>query len=267
MKKIILPRLNEFQFGQVLAAILMIELPSWGQQACTPDSQYTNPATDAGVYPDTIVNLAPAYVGTPYSQTLTIVVPPDTTIFPLPPIPWDSTVLTSASGLPPGFSYSCWNQNGFGNPNRCMWKGNSIGCAVITGTPTIADTGVHNLLFYTDNYLGGQTSPNPYTIIGYKLIVYNNTAINENPRIQNLLQNTPNPFNEKSEILFTTEENGVVKLKIYNMIGTVIKEESIKVKKGVNRIELSANDFESGIYFYSVTDKNSTFTRKMIVKK
>ena len=51
------------------------------------------------------------------------------------------------------------------------------------------------------------------------------------------------------------------------MIGTIVQEYEIKVKKGINKLELDAKDFESGIYFYSIVNGNNVFTRKMIVKK
>ncbi len=258
--------------GLLLAStILLLELPSFGQQPCIPDPQYTNTSTQNGIYPDTITNFGPAYVGTPYSQLITVVIPPDTNSGPPQNIVfvWDSTVLTSVTGLPASLSlsYACWNQNGFGNPNRCAWKGNSIGCAVITGTPVAGDIGTHTLQLYTNTYLQGGGA-NPYTVTGYKIVVMPAVgAVNENPNIQILQQNNPNPFSNLSEIQFTAEDNGTAQFKIYNLIGTVIQQYDMKVKKGINTLELDAKNFDSGIYFYSVVHGSTSFTRKMIVKK
>ena len=250
------------------SAILLLELQSFAQQACTPDPQYTNTSTQNGIYPDTLTDFDTAYVGVPYNQLVTIVIPPDTTVPILGPIPWDSTVLNSVSGLPTSLSYACWNQNGFGNPARCAWKGNSIGCAIITGTPTVAEIGDHPLIFYTNSYVGGSTSANPYNITTYHIYVAPaGNAVNENPNIQTVLQNNPNPFGDKSEIQFTSEDNGMAQFKIYNLIGTVINQYDVKVKRGINKLELDAKDFDSGIYFYSITNGNNSFTRKMIVNK
>ncbi|MBI4929574.1 MAG: T9SS type A sorting domain-containing protein [Bacteroidetes bacterium] len=243
---------------------------SFGQAACTPDGQYTNTSTQRGIHPDTIVNFAPAYVGNPYSQTITVVIPQDTNSGPPFYIPfnWDSTVLTGVTGLPASLSltYACWNANGFGNPTHCSWKGNSIGCAIITGTPVTADIGTHNLVFSIDNWLNGPGNQ-PATVLGYKIIVSPNTSVNENPKIQILLQNNPNPFDGISEIQFAAEDNGVAKFKVYNLIGTVVQQYDIAVKKGINNIELNSKDFDSGIYFYSLSHGSNAFTRKMIVNK
>jgi hypothetical protein len=247
-------------------ALLFLKSVSFGQ-ACNPDPQYTNPSTQAGVYPDSVTNFDTAYVGIPYTQLVTIVIPPDTQAFPppFPPVPWDSTILSSVTGLPASMSYACWNNSS--KPNRCAWNGNSIGCAIISGTPTISEVGVHSLTFNTDNYVGGQTSPNAYAITYYKIVVLNGNAVNENPRIQTLLQNNPNPFSDKSDIMFTSEDMGIAKFKVYNMVGTVIKEYDIAVKKGMNKLEIDAKDYDSGVYFYSLSYGNNAFTRKMIVKK
>ena len=240
---------------------------SFGQQACTPDPQYTNTSTQNGVYPDTIVNFVPAYTGTPYSQTVTLVIPPDTQISIFPPIvlPWDSTVLTDVTGLPAGFTYACYNSSA--KSYLCSWKGNSIGCAILTGNPTTADVGTHALHFTTKNYVGGSSNPVNYIVEGYKLVVNDATNIADNSNIQVIQQNNPNPFSDLSEIQFTSGDNGIAKFKVYNMIGTVVREYDIAVKKGINKVELNAKDFNAGIYFYSLAQGTNAFTRKMIVKK
>ncbi|HEY4800079.1 MAG TPA: T9SS type A sorting domain-containing protein [Bacteroidia bacterium] len=252
----------------IILIIPALKLSLFGQ-ACTPSPTYTNTTTQNGVYPDSVKNFDTAYVNVPYSQLVTIVVPPDTTpSFPPIPIPWDSTVITSVSGLPSSLTYACWNHNGSGNPNRCSWKGNSIGCAIITGTPTLSDVGTHSLQFVTNSYLGGSTTPNTYTIKYYRIVVKPATnGVDENPKLQFLMQNNPNPFDEQSEIQFTADENGIAQLKIYNLIGTVIKQYEINVKRGVNKLELNGKDFDSGVYFYSISHGNTAFTRKMVVNR
>ena len=234
-------------------------------QVCTPDPQFTQ----SGVYPDSATNFDTAYVGVPYTQLVTIVVPQDTQAFPLlPPLPWDSTRLDSVQFLPASMSYACANNNGSGNPARCMWKGNTKGCALITGTPTAGEVGTHVLKFYTNNFVGGLTSPNGYVINYYKIIVMPaSNGVAETPRIQTLLQNNPNPLVSKTEIQFMSNENGTAAFKVYNMIGTVVMQYDVNVRKGMNKLELDSRDFDSGVYFYSLTTGNGSMTRKMIVNK
>lgn len=245
-----------------IAVFLLHSLASG--QACSPDPQ----AIKNGVHPDSATGFDTAFVNAAYSQLVTIVVPKDTNAFPpFPALVWDSTRLDSVSGLPSSLTLACWNNNGFGSSSRCTWKGNTKGCAIITGTPTAGEVGTWKLKFYTKNFVGGSATPITYTISYYEIVVVSASGINENPGIQNLLQNNPNPFTSKSEILFTAEDNGIARFKIYNMIGTVVQEYEISVKKGINKLELDAKDFDSGIYFYSIATGNNILTRKMIVKK
>ena len=248
----------------LIVYLFLLKINAFGQ-AGTPDPQYTNTNTQRGVHPDTITNLAPAYVGTPYAQTITIVVPPDTTVPLLGKIAWDSTVLVNVSGLPAGFTYACSNTSS--KPNLCSWKGNSIGCLIITGTALVSDIGTHPLLFNTNNYVGGSISANAYTAKGYKIIVNASNGIHENFNTQILQQNNPNPFSGVSEIQFTAKENGVAHFKIYNILGVTIQEFDINARKGTNKITIDSKDFNSGIYFYSLAQGSNLVTRKMIVEK
>lgn len=246
-------------------ALFILKTFSFGQ-ACTPDPQYTNTNTQRGIYPDTITNFAAACVGTPYSQLVTIVIPADTNSGPplFITFTWDSTVMASVTGLPASLSYACWNNSS--KPNLCTWNGNSIGCAIITGTPATADIGTHNLVFNTNNYLRGYGNKTA-AVTGYKIVVSVCTGVDENPNVQELIQNNPNPFSDKTEIYFTAEENGTAEFKIFDMLGTQVYHSSVKAKSGLNKIEVNAKDFNSGIYFYSIAHGNNAFTRKMVVNK
>jgi hypothetical protein len=138
---------------------------------------------------------------------------------------------------------------------------------IITGNPTTSDIGTHPLQFLTNNYVGGSATANPYVAKGYKIVVNASNGVNEYPGIQIIQQNTPNPFDDKSEIVFTSDDFGTAQFKIYNMIGNAIQQYDIAVKKGINKLVLDAKDFDSGVYFYSLVSGKNAFTRKMIVKK
>ena len=108
-------------------------------QACQPDGQYSGLT---GLHPDVNVNLTQATAGQSYSQTMTIVVPQDTTVnFPgvgVVNLTMNNRRLDAIQGLPQGFSYAC-------NPSNCSFPGNSLGCIIITGNPTIGQAGTYPL--------------------------------------------------------------------------------------------------------------------------
>src|ERR1022692_1289930 len=94
---------------------------------CVPDPNVTT----HGITPDSAVGFVTGYVGLPYQQVVTIVVPKDTLAYGVLLLNFDSIALNSFTGLPNGFTYAC--------PKRCMWLGNTKGCLVINGNPTLAD--------------------------------------------------------------------------------------------------------------------------------
>jgi hypothetical protein len=234
-------------------------------QNCNPDPQYTQANT--GIHPDSATNFVQGYANQPYQQLITIVVPQDTTPpFPPVPIPWDSTVLLNITGLPNGFTYACWNNST--SPNRCAWRGNSIGCCIISGNPTLADTGTYNLTVNTNNYLGGSGSPIAYNITYYKI------KINGPLTVPNLVSNkfmvgdaSPNPFLDKTEIQFNSPDVRMITFKVYNVVGTEVYTISMRAQKGINKINFDRNALPAGMYVYAVSNGEVTVTKRMVISK
>ncbi len=95
------------------------------------------------------------------------------------------------------------------------------------------------------------------------LNVENNTGL-----ITNLEQNMPNPFNVNSTINYTLAATAPVTFRVTDLAGKVVMSENLgKVNAGPHAINLSANQFESGVYYYTLTAGGSTTTRKMVVAK
>ncbi|MCC7303424.1 MAG: T9SS type A sorting domain-containing protein [Bacteroidia bacterium] len=248
--------------------LCLLCLAAWqfaGAQACNPNMSFPGP----GIDPDSATNFAPAYANSPYAQLITIVVPQDTQVlpWPIPPIPWDSTVLIAINGLPPGFTYSCYNQ-GPGNQTRCSWKGNTRGCVIITGNPTINDTGTYNLSIPTANYVGGSTTPTNFTITYYKIVVNAPSGVNEmDPATFEVLQNAPNPFSDRSDITFISGTAGNVEIRVYNMVGTEVGTYNLRARQGKNKFTFDAKGYTSGVYMYSLTMGDRTVTRRMVINR
>jgi len=88
----------------------------------------------------------------------------------------------------------------------------------------------------------------------------------------NLLQNYPNPFNPSTKISYSIKSGADVSLKIYNVLGKHIFTLVEKHQSAGNyEIEFSAedlaNDLPSGIYFYTLSNRGATITKKMILMK
>lgn len=83
-----------------------------------------------------------------------------------------------------------------------------------------------------------------------------------------LEQNYPNPFNPVTNIKFSIPEEGYTTLKIYDITGRVA---AIMIdgymKAGNYNAEFEGNNYSSGIYFYTLTTKSNSETKKMLLVK
>ncbi|UCE18983.1 MAG: T9SS type A sorting domain-containing protein, partial [Gemmatimonadota bacterium] len=83
-----------------------------------------------------------------------------------------------------------------------------------------------------------------------------------------LLDNYPNPFNPETNIDFGLPENTKVTLKLYNVLGQVVKvliDEQLEA--GFYSVSWVAIDFPSGVYFYQIATDNFMTTKSMILMK
>jgi hypothetical protein len=240
----------------LFSALFVMAVAATASSQCTP-----GPFTSPGIYPDTLTNLPVAYVNLPYSTVITVVVPVDTVVSSIT-LPIDSIGVTGWTGYPAGFTYTPNTASGF-------WAGGTAGCVLITGAPTIADTGTYKLVFNVDAYVMSSPSPMSYTANGYKIIIKDTVlGVTENPAYEfALMSNTPNPFATSTKIEFTSPSNDVCQFSVISVIGEVVYSEKINAVAGKNSFEFLASGIESGIYMYKLSNKNSTITKRMIIEK
>jgi hypothetical protein len=95
-----------------------------------------------------------------------------------------------------------------------------------------------------------------------------NTNYSEKSTKSLLFQNTPNPFNEKTEIKYFIPINaGEASIFIYNMNGVQLKEYKITNREN-GSIVIEGAQLEAGIYLYSlIVDKKEIETKRMILTK
>jgi hypothetical protein len=83
-----------------------------------------------------------------------------------------------------------------------------------------------------------------------------------------LFQNYPNPFNPSTNISYKISEAGMVRLKVFNILGvevaTLVNEFQYS---GEHSVDFNSSGLSSGVYFYSLSVNNFTQTRKMILEK
>ncbi len=85
-----------------------------------------------------------------------------------------------------------------------------------------------------------------------------------------LSQNYPNPFNPTTTISYSVPKDGIVTIKVYDVLGkeaaTLVNEEK---KAGIYSVQLSAvsNQLGSGVYFYRMQAGSFVETKKLLLIK
>jgi hypothetical protein len=115
---------------------------------------------------------------------------------------------------------------------------------------------------YTGTSNGVWRMPKSVFLTGIKIIS------NSVPENFSLEQNYPNPFNAVTKIQFKVESYKFVKLIVFDLIGrevaTLVNQE---LQPGTYEISLDAGNLTSGIYFYRLTARNFSETKKLILLK
>lgn len=223
-----------------------------------------------GLWPDTTQNLQEAEAGVYYEEYVQIKTP--TTAAEVEGVPAlyqgfaiDSIGLINATGLPSGIEMTCSNPS-------CVYIGNEVGCVTVYGTTE--ELGVHDLVFVVDGWVTFQglvVSMSAVTfdyvnIEGYKLVVNGPNAIEVvNPNSFSVLQNIPNPFTGKTTISYNTLNNEPIMFNVYDVMGSLVKTEVYAASIGTNKIEVSAEDLNAGIYFYTLSNGKETISKRMVI--
>lgn len=85
-----------------------------------------------------------------------------------------------------------------------------------------------------------------------------------------LAQNFPNPFNPSTNILYSIPADGIVQIKIFDLLGREVSNSVNEFKtQGTHllKLDLSPNVLSSGVYYYSLKFGGTVQTRKMVLLK
>ena len=88
------------------------------------------------------------------------------------------------------------------------------------------------------------------------------------PDKYSLAQNYPNPFNPSTKIKYDIKIDGLVTLKVYNILGMEVSSLVNEVKQaGRYEVEFNGLNLNSGIYYYRLQAGEYTETKKMLLLK
>ena len=121
----------------------------------------------------------------------------------------------------------------------------------------------------SDNAAGDTGSLRSWTLkIDYDFITGVNNNVTSIANDYSLSQNYPNPFNPSTKIAYSIPTNGLVTLKIYNILGKEVQTLVSEVKSaGSYEVSFNAASLSSGVYFYKLESGNFIDTKKMFLLK
>ena len=143
------------------------------------------------------------------------------------------------------------------------------------GNPTNVEWPIHENLSYTSSSPAATASETggPVGDPRWMLVVGIDDAGNYIPDEFTLDQNYPNPFNPTTEIAFTLEQLSDVRLTVHNVLGQTVK---VLVNESLTSGAYSyswdgrddlGNAVTSGVYLYTLSSRNKSVTKKMILMK
>ena len=81
-------------------------------------------------------------------------------------------------------------------------------------------------------------------------------------------QNYPNPFNPSTQIQYSIKEEGLVQLRVYDILGKeIVTLVNTNKEAGYYSVDFDASQLPSGVYIYQLTTPGFTQARKMIFTK
>ncbi len=102
------------------------------------------------------------------------------------------------------------------------------------------------------------------------ITLYPNSAVDDPfiPGNHILLYNYPNPFNPSTTIEFNLPFSSDVQLKVYNILGEEIKILlNDHMSSGLHKYDFNAGDLNSGVYFVTLTTRETLNVRKILLLK
>ncbi len=127
---------------------------------------------------------------------------------------------------------------------------------------------------YTNVAGGGWTAKEDGEIM-IRAIVYTGTSIEDGvtPALKLSATNYPNPFNPNTTIAFSVPENGMTKVRVFNLKGQLVNTlVNGEMTAGSHTVNWNGTDaggqaVSSGVYFLRVDNNSRSTTRKMLLSK
>jgi len=104
--------------------------------------------------------------------------------------------------------------------------------------------------------------------LSFKIMYNIATGVKENSAIISRLSDLyPNPSTDKASFTVSLNGESHIKIQVYNTLGSLVYSKTEENLAGQNTLSLDCSNFNSGLYFVTVTAGNSKVTKRLIVNK
>lgn len=278
---------------KLLSTVLFIAsvgvMNSSAQALCTSNISCVPTDSTFGICPDSMTGIPNGTINQAYTVTMSIKIPATAVVagssYNLTHLALtELKVDTSTSGTAVwvdisvlGLTYDGSGANtpsggatgisGYTMTKHSYWDAPGQSCVIVSGTPNKIGTFPIKIISQARAvFFGAGTWAAAPENNDYRLVVAAPSGIASMDLTKNdVSQNIPNPFSDKSEIRFTSVNSSDVEFKVFNLLGSVVYSSNFKSVKGVNTITMEANSFAPGVYMYSVKNGANTITKRMVV--
>ena len=185
---------------------------------------------------------------------------------------------TGAVDLPSGFSWDCVGGDG---SSDCIWAGGDYGCISFTfgGEVPSGFLGAHRINVLLDvnasyELFPGVPVPIELTVddlLNYYVLVIeessSNTAISEvvDSRNFSMIGISPNPAQDYLALQYGNSHNGLVDLKVYDILGNLVETMQYNSVLGYNKITLNTSELITGIYTVILSNNSESIIERVII--
>lgn len=212
--------------------------------------------------------LTDACINHPYSQSVTVNVPPTYQNIPINSV---SVATTGAvTNLPVGLTYAC-------DPPNCVFNANTLGCIRLYGTPTTANTAPDTFdlhIMVSINFPFGSlplTFPTDLPGNNHYYLALKTEAclagIYDHNNLLGYVKNAPNPFSGETNITVESLVPGNFQFEVFDLLGQRVHARALRLDAGVNEFTFDGSQLPNGSYFYTIGDQNGKVARRFVIAR
>lgn len=138
---------------------------------------------------------------------------------------------------------------------------------MVTDIQEASTVGYSEVNYKLYNMSTGKTGPGADTL-SWTFKFNQLLSVNENVNILESVSNVyPNPSTNNANVTVVLTDEVPVKVQVYNSLGAVVYNGAEQQLSGKNKLSVDCTNFNSGLYFITVTAGNSKITKRLVVNK